>query len=228
MHFTREPIIETIVTPKDGHKLLVRSSKIAGAEEYFVDALEIVSFGTSYFYRSTEKPKPFLLSVTDYEVVEARETKIALKTSGVERGIKIGGGKESSKKEALDESQTDEIVEETRTIEKKRDRKRNRRRRGRSDEKEESVASSIESADPYDSFMDVSQSPDHDRLVDSPSEAIIPPSHNMHILLPPPPALISETFGKHAPKEEQQPPLPEAPQSPAEKIEELMDDITED
>ena len=85
MHFTREPIIETIVTPKDGYKLLIRSSKIAGAEEYIVDALEIVSFGFVFFYRSVEKPKSFLLSVTDYEVAETRETKIALKKRAYRR-----------------------------------------------------------------------------------------------------------------------------------------------
>lgn len=231
MHFTREPIIETIVTPKEGHKLLVRSSKIAGAEEYLVDALEVVSFGNAYFYRSTERPKPFLLSITDYEVVEAREAKIALKTSGIERGIKIGGGKETVKKETSEEAVSEEIVEEvqTRVPEKKRDRKRNRRRRGRSEEREESIVSASESIDPYDTFLDVAEHPETDKLVESPSEPVIPPSHSMNILLPPPPGLISESFGKSAPKEEEkEPPLPEAPQSYQEKVEELLDDITED
>ena len=39
MDFTREPIIETIVTPREGHKLVVRNSKVQGMEEYFVDAV---------------------------------------------------------------------------------------------------------------------------------------------------------------------------------------------
>ncbi len=225
MHFTREPIIETIVTPKDGHKLLVRSSKIAGAEEYIVDALEIVSFGFVFFYRSTEKPKPFLLSVTDYEILETRETKIALKTTGLDRGIKIGGGKEASKKEPAEESSSEHGPEDT-VVEKKKDRKRNRRRRGRSDDKEETSTAAAVSSDPYDTFMEVAPSHDHDKLVGNTSEAVIPAAHHMHILLPPPPGLISETFGKSSHKEEPQ--IPEAPLTPEERVEQLMDDVTED
>ena len=37
MHFTREPIIETVITPKEGSKLLIRNSKGGGKEDYFVD-----------------------------------------------------------------------------------------------------------------------------------------------------------------------------------------------
>lgn len=49
MNFTREPIIETIITPKDGYKLVVRNSKGDSQEEYHVDAVEVVSFGHSFF-----------------------------------------------------------------------------------------------------------------------------------------------------------------------------------
>ena len=59
MDFTREPVIETIVTPKEGCKLVVRSSKGASHEEYFVDAVEVISFGNASFFRSLEKPKSF-------------------------------------------------------------------------------------------------------------------------------------------------------------------------
>ena len=75
MNYTREPIIETVITPKEGCKLVVRNSKVAGQEEYFVDALEIVNFGNATFFRSTESPKSFLVSTTDYEVIELKETK---------------------------------------------------------------------------------------------------------------------------------------------------------
>ena len=70
MNFTREPIIETIISPKDGYKLCVRNSKVAGAEEFFVDAIEVVSFGNSFFFRGIERPKPFLVPVSDYEIFE--------------------------------------------------------------------------------------------------------------------------------------------------------------
>lgn len=50
MNFTREPIVETVITPKDGYKLVVRNSKASGQEEFFVDAIEVISFGTSLFF----------------------------------------------------------------------------------------------------------------------------------------------------------------------------------
>jgi hypothetical protein len=93
VNYTREPIIETIITPKEGCKLVVRNTKGVGQEEYFVEALEVVSFGHAVFFRSTERPKAFLLPVTDYEVVELKETRMVLKNVGIERSIKIGGGK---------------------------------------------------------------------------------------------------------------------------------------
>ena len=93
MNFTREPIIETIITPRDGCKLTIRNSKGGSQEEYFVEAIEVVSFGQSMFFRSQERPKSFLLPVTDYEVVEAKETRVVLKNAPLEGNIKIGGGK---------------------------------------------------------------------------------------------------------------------------------------
>ena len=99
MHFTREPIIETIISPKDGFKLLVRPSDGEGREEFSVDAVEVVSFGKSYFFRSTERPKAFLLPVSEYEVVEARETRVPLKKATNQKSIKIAGGKEEQPKE---------------------------------------------------------------------------------------------------------------------------------
>ncbi len=94
MDFTREPIIETIITPREGFKLVVRSSKSLGQEEYFVEAVEIVSFGHALFYRSLERPKCFMVPVTDYEILEVREARMVLKNVGVDSTIKIGGGRE--------------------------------------------------------------------------------------------------------------------------------------
>lgn len=97
MNFTREPIIETVITPKDGYKLTIRNSKGGSQEEYSVDAIEIVSFGQSMFFRSQERPKTFLLPITDYEVVEVKETRVVLKNAPLEGSIKIGGGKSQHK-----------------------------------------------------------------------------------------------------------------------------------
>ena len=72
MDFTRQPVLETIITPREGFKLVVRSSKGNSQEEYFVEAVEIVTFGSATFLRSLEKPKCFLLPISDYEILEHR------------------------------------------------------------------------------------------------------------------------------------------------------------
>ncbi len=116
MNFTREPIIETIITPKEGYKLTVKCTK-GGASEYNVDAIEVVNFGTALFYRSLERPKAFLLPMSDFEVLETKETRVAIKSASVEKSVKIAGGKAK-------ELNSDEP-----------DKKRRRTRRRRSDEK---------------------------------------------------------------------------------------------
>lgn len=100
MNFTREPIILSVITPKEGSKLVIRRSKAKGSEEedYFVDALEIVSFEGSVFFRSIERPKSFLLPASDYEILELKETKIVLKNVASDKTIKISS-KHQSKKE---------------------------------------------------------------------------------------------------------------------------------
>jgi len=80
MDFTREPVIESVVTPKEGCKLIVRSSKGVGAEEFSVDAVELVTFGRGLFLRFRGQPKPFLFPAGDYEIFEAREARMVLKT----------------------------------------------------------------------------------------------------------------------------------------------------
>ncbi len=127
MHFTREPIIETIITPKEGHKLVIRNSKGGGQEEFFVDAIEVIAFGQSSFYRSQEKPKSFVVPISDYEILEVRETRMVLKASTVEKGIKIGGGREATLKVPQEEGPP---VEPKR----KEQRRRQRKRRTRDDE----------------------------------------------------------------------------------------------
>ncbi len=140
MNFTREPIIETIITPKEGNKLLVRSSKTDGQEEYTVDAVEVVAFGPALFFRSTEKPKSFLVPISDYEVVEVKETRVVLKNAQFERNIKIGGGRDASIRREVVEKEEEADEEVALTAEDKQeesedmpqfDRKKDRRRGGR-------------------------------------------------------------------------------------------------
>lgn len=84
MDFTREPIVETVISARDGHRIVVRSSKNPGQEEFFVDALEIVTFHSGCFYRCLERPRAFLVPVSDYEVLEVREPRLPLKTPSLE------------------------------------------------------------------------------------------------------------------------------------------------
>lgn len=212
MYFTREPLIETVVTPREGYKLVVRSSRSGSEqEEYFVDALEVVSFGQALFFRSMERPKSFLVPVSDYEVIEVRETRMILKAAPLERGVKIGGGRDAhikpakeGKEERLEdeeiaaleagEEDEEEIEGEIHggesqpgegKVEKRRERRRHRRRKPRAGEKEESTGhvSSV------------------DELSESYSEGEVErrevAAHQFASLIPPPPTLISETISMY-------------------------------
>lgn len=177
MNFTREPITETVITPKEGYKLVVRNSKAVGQEEFFVDAVEVVSFGKAIFFRSLEKPKCFLVPVNDYEILEVRESRMVLKTTGTERGIKIGGGREAPLKVTKEEPAIEEIeagvIAEQRP-DKRRERRRYRKKRGKGEGEEEVQAIPEETPFP----VSVSEEKKSER-----------PG-----LIPPPPTLISETI----------------------------------
>jgi len=175
VNFTREPIIETIVTPKEGFKLVIRNSNGNSQEEYSVSSVEVVSFGKSFFFRSLEKPKAFLLPVSDYEVLEARETRSVLKKPKIEKSIKIGGGKASPKgreKNVPAEDQEEESAPE----EPKKKAKGKTARRRRSGKKEEKV----ETEDKVPEEMGADATP--------------PPRRT---LLPPPTSLISEQINRY-------------------------------
>lgn len=208
MDFTREPIIQTVITPKEGCKIVVRSSKNSGQEEYFVDALEVVSFGSAIFYRSLERPKSFLVPVSDYEVLEVREARMVLKNVGVDRAIKIGGGRDAvvrggrdhthEKHEVVSEPEAEISEEANKTeaktdarLDKKRDRRRNaRRRRGRDDAAPKEGEEEAEVAEGEEKI----QLPKP-----SVSEGVIPVPFTSVLtsLLPPPSTLISETIARY-------------------------------
>jgi hypothetical protein len=224
MYFTREPLIETVMTPREGYKLVLRSTRNAETEEYFVDALEVVSFGQALFFRSMERPKCFLVPVSDYEVMEVRETRLILKAAPLEKGIKIGGGREApvkSHKEVRDEKpedddiQTFEAVEEEEEVlegeasnqesplvesklEKRRERRRHRRRKTKGDEKEEIVSepkSIVAVDDISESYANgIAEDPLED---EKPLKQQVDLSLHFSSLIPPPPTLISETINQY-------------------------------
>ena len=221
MDFTREPIIETVITPREGFKLVVRSSKSVGQEEYFVDAVEVVTFGSLCFYRSLEKPKAFIVPASDYEVLEVREARIVLKNVGLDKSIKIGGGKEQpprytakepieaySEHEEKIEQETTVAIQETVTApkssepkERKRDRRRHyRRRRGREEGASQEEADLLEKAELGEGEEKIVLSPPSEEA-EHPSkelqESINAATSLLSSLLTPPPMLISETLAKY-------------------------------
>jgi hypothetical protein len=194
--YTREPIIETVITPKEGCKLVLRNTKGASQEEYFVDAVEVVTFGTTHFFRSLERPKPFLIPTTDFEVLEVREPRMILKAPGQDRSAKPV--KESHQPPKQQQQQQKEHKEPKEQKEPKSlppekvqadadqgqggDRRRNRRssrRRGREREDGTPIPPGEEDANLL--------------------EGEIPPPPR---LISPPPTLISETLTRYRESEE--------------------------
>ena len=215
MDFTREPLIETVITPKEGCKLVVRSSKSNGQEEHFVDAVEVVSFGHSFFFRSSERPKTFLVPATDYEILEVREARMVLKNVGLDRTIKIAGGREghmrsnrehhvekveqlpeeTSSEETMQQPSSQERSQEGR-MDKKRDRRRNyRRKRGRDGGPEEEGYETDANANKTDMAE-----PHKNAEGETPLSQQVQTTSVLTSLLPPPPTLISETIAHYKDK----------------------------
>lgn len=210
MHFTREPIIETVITAREGFRLSLRSSKSGTHDEYTVEALEVVSLGSALFFRSLEKPKAFLLPVSDYEVIETRETRILLKSVSLEKSIKISGGRDLAPKhlkerEPLPEKEVKESIEEEspqeegtgnslppdQRLDKKRDRRRHRRRRPNEERAE--VKGWVERRNVDE--LAPSGVLGGDAPPDETAPAVSSPLFST--LIPPPKSLISETLARY-------------------------------
>jgi hypothetical protein len=212
VNFTREPIIETVITPREGCKLVVRSSKGANQEDYFVDAVEVVSFGRSFFFRSLERPKSFLVPVSDYEILELKETRMVLKNATAERSIKIGGGREAPMRsrepapEMREEGQSAERGQQQQPsdrMDRKRDKRR--RRRGRDRDRQEqsqpqeeiqSGAPASEEEAPFEAAETGPQELFSEREPFSSEESKAAPSF-ISKLFPPPPTLIKDTLSRY-------------------------------
>lgn len=175
MHFTREPIIETIITPRDGFRLQLRPSKGEG-EEFFVDMVEVITFGKASFYRSLDKPKSFVIPTGDYDLVEVREARMVIKSATVEK-VKIAGGKK----------------EEEEKFEKKGRTKRSRKKKG---DKPEEVKQQ-ESGAPKPEALPQKQEP-RKEIVPPKAESVEPKERRS--LIPPPATLISESMARYKPE----------------------------
>lgn len=202
MDFTRAPLIETVITPKEGFKLTIRAASGGSQEEYLVGAVEVVSFGNCYFFRSLEKPKDFLLPMNEYEIIETREIRTVLKKPQVEKSIKIGGGHKPSVKQEQEEEETPK--EEPKKREKKRTRKR------RSSKKEQDEAPKEAEGTPKKEI----------------EPAVL---QQRRTLLPPPTSLISEQIDRYKNYLVEQGALrPEDLEEKASSTEEKIVEITEE
>ncbi len=212
MNFTREPIIETVITPREGCKLVVRSSKGVSQEDYFVDAVEVVSFGHSFFFRSQERPKSFLVPVNDYEILELRETRMVLKNVATDRSIKIGGGREAPPRHREEEpasadtrpgpQQGPQQSSQQDQSQQGQGRKRDKRRRGRRgrdrDNRQEMREAPQESGESFGEDR-----PSEDLRADEGTRGAAQPQGEekapsfISKLFPPPPTLIKESLTRY-------------------------------
>lgn len=192
MNFTREPIIETIISPKEGFKLVLRNTKIAGQEEYCVDAVQVVTIGSSCFYRTLEKPKPFIVPALDFEVLEVREAKMAMKLPTAEKGgIKIGGGKPPQQPKSVPQEPREEVIEGEKSEtaagappergERRRDRRRMRRQKDRFDKDSPETENGSEGRQQGEAL---------------PKEESFR-EEKPNLIIPPPSTLISETIARY-------------------------------
>lgn len=124
MNFTREPIILSVITPKEGCKLIIRNIYMEDQGDFFVDAIEVVSFEGAIFFRSLERPKSFIVPVSSYEILEVKETRMVLKNAPQEKAVKIGGGNSSN----VSNNGANKQIEEKKA-DKMRERKRSKRRK---------------------------------------------------------------------------------------------------
>lgn len=94
MYFTRDPVIETVITSREGYKLSVRNTKHLSQDPFIVEAVEVIRLGNTSFFRNCDHSKPFVVPAGDYEIMEVRDAKINLKAVGLDRGVKIAGGRD--------------------------------------------------------------------------------------------------------------------------------------
>jgi hypothetical protein len=201
MDYTREPIIETIITPRDGSKLTIRNSKVKDAPDYTVDAVEVVSFGNSFFYRSMERPKSFLVPVSDYEVVESKETRVVLKNATIDKSIKIAGGrvrkepKEEPRKTRARRSTSKSRKPEEKTAEPKKAEAKKAESKKAEPKKAESKKAETKKAEPKKT-RSRSQAARKEQSAENKEGGTRVSSSMFRSLFPPPSSLISENIAK--------------------------------
>ncbi len=220
MHFTREPIIESILSAREGFKLVLKNSKTASCQEISAEVIEIVSFAGSVFYRSQDRLKNFMVPAADFEIAEVKDGRLVLKNISLEKSQKLQNPSKEVSTTTSDEehggdflsdldedvvvapqtSQTAPTTQNNNRLEKRRERRRNRRRRHSEDRVQD------DKKEPQEG----SQQEAVEESTQSESPAPIPVLN----LIPPPTTLISQTLARYKEK------FPEAVDSEVVVIEE--------
>lgn len=213
MHFTREPIIESILSARDGFKLVLKNSKMTSGAEISAEVIEIVSFSGNIFYRSQDRSKNFLLPASDFEVQEIKDSRLVLKNISLEKSNKQ---QNPSKEASIKELEEDLVAEESGDIEavsepvqtgssaqassgsssrleRRRERRRNRRRR----QMEEKTVQDKPSASSDSQEGEISEQAGEEVKGTEVSNISIPTLN----LIPPPTTLISQTLARYKEKE---------------------------
>ncbi len=197
MNFTRDPIIETIISAKDGYKLSLKSSKSAQGEEYLVDAVEVVSFSGSFFYRCQEKPRVFFIPASDFEILEVKETRILIKNPNIDKNIKIAGGKEPAKVAKVEEETAAPTADASKLQDQKRDKKKGRRGRTKPSETVPQVQATASTKTSIATPTNTTgQTNKQTPPLPSGLRDVQRPSVFSHLLTPPP-GLISDTIERY-------------------------------
>lgn len=213
MHFTREPIVESIISARDGYKLVLKNSKATSNSEISTEVVEIVSFSGTIFFRSQDRSKNFLLPATDFEISEVKDSRLVLKNISLEKSSKLQNPARETSAHDISEETSEEVVvsadsdadvasvsssnnsNQTR-LERRRERRRNRRRRHSEDKTSEDKKEGSSEA----VIENHQESTDHvDETEQSiPAAAVVIPTLN---LIPPPTTLISQTLARYKEKQ---------------------------
>ncbi len=207
MYFTRDPVIETIITARDGHKLVLRNTKIASQEPFIVDSVEVVSLSGGCFFRNSERSQSFFVPISDYDVIEVKDARTTLKLPGVEKGIKIAGGRGTNLKSIKEiKNSTIDSIEEKTSVEvslqdvdlkvlkeDKKEEKENWKKNKKRKSNRNSLSSNFSKETSFsEDQVSCSEDPSHIQV----SNGDLDNKVKRFSLLPPPPMLISEVMSK--------------------------------
>lgn len=107
MDFTRIPLLETILTAREGYVLHLHNCW-REEEHYTAAALQLVTIGGVLFYRAAEDPCLFLLPANAYRVTESKQPSLGLVYSKEQRRPRKGNTRKRRRQSTNDKEQPTE------------------------------------------------------------------------------------------------------------------------